>query len=120
MSKHAILILPSGAWIIQGGHLTKTKLIPELRHRIIGVAGDAKEAALWDDYMRAYKDAMEASSTKDSPWFIIPADKKWFTRLAVSEIIVKKLESLGMKYPVLTDAHKAELVEAKKLLEGGA
>ena len=81
--------------------------------------GDSKERALWDDYMKAYKDAMEATSTKNSPWYIIPADKKWFTRLAVSEIIVKRMESLGLHYPVVTDAHKAELVEAKKLLEGG-
>ena len=79
--------------------------------------GDSKERALWGDYMNAYKDAMEATSTKNSPWFIIPADKKWFTRLAVSEIIVKKLESLDLKYPTVTDAHKAALLEAKKVLE---
>lgn len=79
--------------------------------------GDSKERARWDDYMRAYKDAMEATSTKNSPWFIIPADKKWFTRLAVSEIIVRKLESLKLHYPVVTEAHKADLFEAKKVLE---
>ncbi len=79
--------------------------------------GDSKERARWDDYMRAYKDAMEATSTKNSPWFIIPADKKWFTRLAVSEIIVRKLESLKLHYPVVTEAHKADLLEAKKVLE---
>ncbi len=80
-------------------------------------AGDAKERVMWDDYMNAYRDAIEATSTKNSPWYIIPADKKWFTRLAVSEIIVQKLESLNMHYPVVTDAHKAELLEAKKMLE---
>lgn len=83
-------------------------------------AGDAKERAFWDDYMKAYKDAMEATSTDESPWYIIPADKKWFTRLAVSEIIVKKMESLDLKYPVVTDAHKAELAESKKILESEA
>ena len=82
--------------------------------------GDAKERALWDDYMRAYEEAMEATSTKNSPWFIIPADKKWFTRLAVSEIIVKKMESLDLKYPTVTDSHKRELLEAKKMLESEA
>ena len=79
--------------------------------------GDSKERLLWDDYMEAYKDLMEATSTDNSPWYIIPADKKWFTRLAVSEIIVKKLESLDLRYPVVTDAHMADLLEAKKLLE---
>ncbi len=80
-------------------------------------AGDAKERAFWGDYMKAYEDAMSATSTKASPWYIIPADKKWFTRLAVSEVIVKKLESLKMKYPAVTDAHKAELAESKAILE---
>jgi len=80
-------------------------------------SGDAKERALWDDYMKAYEDAIENTSTEKSPWYIIPADKKWFTRLAVSEIIVKTLESLDLKYPVVTEAQKAELLEAKKILE---
>jgi len=80
--------------------------------------GDVKERALWDDYGKCYKEAMEATSTERSPWYIIPADKKWFTRLAVSEVIVKKLESLDLEYPVVTKEHKKELAEAKKLLEG--
>ncbi len=80
-------------------------------------AGDAKERAFWPNYMNAYAEAIEATSTKDSPWYIIPADKKWFTRLAVSEIIVKRLESLDMKYPAVTEAHKAELAESKAILE---
>lgn len=81
-------------------------------------AGDAKERALWNEYMKAYEEAIAATSTERSPWYIIPADKKWFTRLAVSEIIVKKLESLDMKYPEVTDTQRAELLEAKKILEG--
>lgn len=80
-------------------------------------SSDVKERAMWDEYMKCYKEAMEATSTEKSPWYIIPADKKWFTRLAISEIVVKKLESLNLQYPVLTDEHKAELLEAKKLLE---
>ena len=79
--------------------------------------GDSKERALWPDYMKAYQDAMEGTSTDRSPWFIIPADKKWFTRLAVSEIIVQKMESLDLKYPTVTEAHKAELLESKRILE---
>ena len=80
-------------------------------------AGDAKERALWKEYMDAYTDAMSATSTDKSPWFIIPADKKWFTRLAVSEIVVQKMESLKMKYPVVTEAHQAELAESRRILE---
>lgn len=79
--------------------------------------GDVKERGHWNEYMKAYEEAISATSTANSPWHIIPADKKWFTRLAVSEIIVKKMESLDLKYPAVTEAHKAELLEAKKMLE---
>jgi PPK2 family polyphosphate:nucleotide phosphotransferase len=80
-------------------------------------ATDAKERAFWDDYMRAYQDAIEATSTKNAPWYIIPADNKWFTRVAVSEVIAQKLESLDMNYPELREEHRKELLEAKKVLE---
>jgi len=79
--------------------------------------GDVKERGHWDDYMTAYKEAIEATSTTKSPWYIIPADKKWFTRLAVSEVLVQKMESLNLHYPIVTDEHKKELLEAKKMLE---
>lgn len=79
--------------------------------------GDVKERAFWNDYMKAYEEAISATSTKNAPWYIIPSDKKWFTRLAVSEIIVKKLESMKLAYPTVSEAHKAELAEAKKMLE---
>lgn len=82
--------------------------------------GDVKERGHWNEYMKAYEDAISATSTKNAPWYIIPADKKWFTRLAVSEIIVKKLESLKLAYPSVSEAHKAELAEAKKMLENEA
>jgi PPK2 family polyphosphate:nucleotide phosphotransferase len=79
--------------------------------------GDVKERGHWDDYMRTYADAIENTSTEKSPWFIIPADKKWFTRLAVSEVIAQSLESMNPHYPEVTEEHKAELAEAKKMLE---
>ena len=82
--------------------------------------GDVIERGHWDDYMKAYMEAMSATSTENAPWYVIPADKKWFTRLAVSEVIVKKLESMNLHYPVVTEGHKAELLEAKKLLENEA
>jgi len=80
-------------------------------------ASDAKERAFWNDYMHAYTEAIQATSTEKSPWFIVPADKKWFTRIAVSEIIIKKMESLDLKYPTVTKAHRESLLEAKKVLE---
>lgn len=80
-------------------------------------AADVKERGFWDDYMRAYEDALSNTSTKNAPWFVIPADNKWFTRVAVSEIIIKKMESLDLKYPKVSDAHMQSLLEAKKLLE---
>lgn len=78
---------------------------------------DAKERGHWDDYMKAYTEALSATSTTSAPWYVIPADKKWFTRLAVSEIIVRKLESMDLHYPIVTDAHRADLQDAKKMLE---
>ena len=80
-------------------------------------AADAKERAFWDEYMTAYEDAMGQTSTKNSPWFVIPADHKWFTRVAVSEIIIQKMESLKMTYPMVNEAHRQSLLEAKTLLE---
>ncbi|MFN2502488.1 MAG: polyphosphate kinase 2 family protein [Pyrinomonadaceae bacterium] len=79
--------------------------------------GDVKERERWEDYMKCYCEALSATSTATSPWYIVPADKKWFARLAVSEIIVKKLQSMDPRYPLLSEEHKAELAEAKKLLE---
>lgn len=79
--------------------------------------GDVKERAHWKEYMNAYREALGATSTDAAPWYIIPADKKWFTRLAVSEIIVKKLESMDLHYPIVTEEHKLDLIEARKALE---
>ena len=80
-------------------------------------AGDAKERAYWKDYMDAYTEAMENTSSDNAPWYIIPADKKWFTRLAVSEVIVQTLESMKLEYPPVGEAEKAALADAKAFLE---
>src|SRR6476619_940123 len=72
-------------------------------------SGDATERAHWDEYMDSYSEAIEHTSTNTAPWYIIPADKKWFTRLAVSEVIVQTLESMDLKYPDISDAEKADL-----------
>lgn len=79
-------------------------------------SGDIKERALWDKYMDAYEDAINATSTEELPWHIIPANKKWFARLAISEIIVDKLKSLDLKFPVLGEDETAKLSETKNIL----
>jgi PPK2 family polyphosphate:nucleotide phosphotransferase len=80
-------------------------------------ANDVKERAFWDDYQKVYAEAMSETSTEKSPWYVIPADNKWFTRVAVSEIICQHLEAMKLKYPELDQAQIAELAEAKKILE---
>ena len=79
-------------------------------------AGDISERALWDDYMNAYEDAIKHTSTEKSHWHIIPADRKWFARLLVSEIIVQKMEGLNLVYPVLAPEELVKLEESKQLL----
>jgi PPK2 family polyphosphate:nucleotide phosphotransferase len=77
---------------------------------------DVEEREHWDDYMRAYEDAISATSTEWAPWYVVPADRKWFTRLVVAEVIGKTLEELGVDYPPVDVARKNEIAEARKLL----
>jgi len=79
-------------------------------------AADIQERAFWDDYMKAYEKAIKETATNYSPWYVIPADKKWFGRIAVSTIIHDVLKGLDLKYPVLPKAEKEKLEEAKKVL----
>ena len=82
-------------------------------------SGDLEERKLWDDYMFCYEEAINKSATKDSPWYLIPADNKWYARNMVSQIIVEKLNSLGLKYPEISEEERAKLAECKqRLLDG--
>lgn len=78
---------------------------------------DVKERGFWDDYMAAYEDMISHTSTDWAPWHIIPADHKWFTCLAVSSLICRRLKSLNLAYPVLQDSHLRALEEARLMLE---
>lgn len=78
---------------------------------------DAKERAYWDDYMEAYEDMFNNTSTDWAPWHIIPADRKWFTRLAVAAVIDEKLKSLNLAYPTVSEDKKLQLLQAKEILE---
>lgn len=78
---------------------------------------DMKERNYWDKYQEAYQDILENSSTEHAPWYVIPADHKWFMRMTVSEIIIDKLESLNLQFPKVSDQMLEELEEARKILE---
>ena len=78
---------------------------------------DAKERGHWDDYMKAYEDAFRSTSTKWAPWYIIPADNKWFTHVAIADLIIAKLKSLKLAYPTVSEQHLQELLIAKAALE---
>ncbi len=78
--------------------------------------GDLKERALWDKYMKAYEEAIKETSTPDAPWYVIPADKKWYARLAISQVIAEALESLNLKYPVLPKEEADQLETIKQQL----
>jgi len=79
--------------------------------------GDIKERERWDDYMKAYEEMLSATSTRWAPWYVIPADKKWFTRVAVADIVLSKLRSLKLRYPEVSELHKRELLKTKRILE---
>jgi len=77
---------------------------------------DAKERDFWDDYMNAYEEVFAHTSTKWAPWYIIPADHKWFTRLAVAAAIVATMQEINPQYPRMNQAQRKELLKAKELL----
>jgi PPK2 family polyphosphate:nucleotide phosphotransferase len=79
-------------------------------------ASDVHERARWDDYMDAYEDLIAHTATEYAPWYVVPADNKWFTRVVVAEVIVDTLEKLDLSYPKLDAAQKKELKAAMALL----
>jgi len=81
-------------------------------------AADVRERRYWDDYMRAYEEAIRATASKDAPWFVVPADNKWFTRLVVAAAIVEAVEKLDLEYPQVTPDQKKDLAAARAELIG--
>jgi len=79
-------------------------------------AADIRERQCWDDYQKAYEDMIRNTATANAPWYVVPADNKWFTRIVVSAVIVDTLESLDLAYPKVDEAKRRELAAAKKLL----
>jgi PPK2 family polyphosphate:nucleotide phosphotransferase len=79
---------------------------------------DAHEREFWDDYMKAYEDMVVNTATKHAPWYVVPADNKWFTRIVVAAAIVEALEDLDLAYPKVDAAKRKELQAARAILEG--
>jgi PPK2 family polyphosphate:nucleotide phosphotransferase len=80
-------------------------------------ASDIRERQYWDDYMEAYEEAIRATASKAAPWFVVPADNKWFTRLVVAAAIVEAVENLDLEYPKLTQDQIKDLAAARAELE---
>jgi polyphosphate kinase 2 (PPK2 family) len=79
---------------------------------------DAKEREHWGDYMTAYEDTIRSTATEDAPWYAVPADNKWFTRLVVCAAVIETLARLDLGYPRVGKAKRAELAEARRMLLG--
>ncbi len=78
---------------------------------------DVRERRFWDDYQRAYEDVLSETSTAWAPWYIVPADDKWFARALVADVISTKISELDMHYPQVSEEEKQKLAQARKELE---
>jgi len=78
---------------------------------------DVKERGFWNDYMHAYEEMLQNTSTTEAPWYVIPADHKWYSRALVAECIVRRLQDLDLHYPVLGAAQVEELAKAREMLQ---
>ena len=79
-------------------------------------ANDSRERGFWKDYMKAYEDMICNTATDDAPWYVVPADNKWFTRVVVAAAVIDALDSLDLRYPEVGEAQLKELAVAKKEL----
>jgi len=80
-------------------------------------AADVKERGCWDDYASAYEDMIRHTASKSAPWYVVPADHKWFTRAVVAAALVETLEELDLAYPTVDDEKRAQLDAARKVLQ---
>jgi PPK2 family polyphosphate:nucleotide phosphotransferase len=81
-------------------------------------AGDLPERAKWKAYMSAYDEALAATSQKHAPWYVVPADRKWFAHALIGEVLVKALEELDLDWPSLSEQRRKEIAQAKRALTG--
>ncbi len=74
------------------------------------------ERAFWDDYQKAYEDMIRNTATRESPWYVVPADNKWFSRVVVAAAVIDTMAGLDLAYPRVDKAKLAEIAEARKAL----
>jgi PPK2 family polyphosphate:nucleotide phosphotransferase len=79
-------------------------------------SNDANERDFWDDYMQAYEQMIQGTATKHAPWYVVPADNKWFTRVVVGAVVIETLASVDLAYPKVDESKLKELAAAKKKL----
>jgi PPK2 family polyphosphate:nucleotide phosphotransferase len=79
-------------------------------------SNDANERDYWDDYMKAYEEMIQRTATKEAPWYVVPADNKWFTRFIVGSAVIETLASLDLAYPEVDESKLKELAAAKRKL----
>jgi PPK2 family polyphosphate:nucleotide phosphotransferase len=82
-------------------------------------AGDLEERKVWDPYIEAYEALIRATATDIAPWYVVPADHKWFTRLVIAAAIVERIEAINPQFPTLGDEALKELEAARAALSGG-
>ena len=80
-------------------------------------AADAKEREYWDDYMKTYEDTIRGTAAKHAPWYVVPADNKWFTRIVVAAAVIDTLASLGLEYPHMSEEKLKELASVERALK---
>jgi PPK2 family polyphosphate:nucleotide phosphotransferase len=80
-------------------------------------AADLRERGYWHEYMDAYEEMIQHTATHDAPWYVVPADNKWFTHLVVAGAVIEALDSLGLAFPEVTAEQRKRLEEARKILE---
>jgi PPK2 family polyphosphate:nucleotide phosphotransferase len=81
-------------------------------------AADLENRDLWDEHVKAHEEMLARTSTRAAPWYIVPADHRWFSALAVADLMVRKLRSLKPRYPAIKGAEKSEMEKAKRRLQG--
>ena len=79
--------------------------------------GDIRDRQHWNEYTKVYEEALEATSTDDAPWYVVPGDHKWVGRVVVADILIKTLRDLHLEYPKISLAQNRELLQARRLLE---
>jgi PPK2 family polyphosphate:nucleotide phosphotransferase len=80
-------------------------------------ASDVKERQFWNEYQAAYEDMIQHTASEHAPWYVVPADNKWFTRLVVAQAVVAALKDMNLKYPRVSGAEQAALAQARQQLE---